>query len=477
MLLKYIKKSVAWANSKDSDGPEQESKAKKTGAKVKRFPKKGKEEIGNYSNMIDDPIIGEYRAATIAARTADVRFAAAEARVASVRAVADSEYNANAAAAVNAAKEAIAAMKGDGVNHFGSVEEAEAEYEEATKNKNEAEARARAVEEVLKDDIELASLAYVLAEEDTVEKEIAMTLLEESEIKVVAKKYELEPGYTRVTYKKEKQAVSLAEEDVKMLQELHDATIIEAEEARIQAEKMANFIAEYEEHKEVGLVDKRYKESASEAHKELQEATVRNIEADKELEEITHKLSIEKEEAGELKQRSEIYQEVQDRIIKPLKKAQEAKTKGITLPPSYEHDISDVAARIVTEGELLAEQARLELEAIQAMAKKQSKLGVVRALCGAAASGVIIVLFLLSNEGYYVLGIMLLLSLSFLGMGLKNHYDAVKVCREKEISLEEESLRPEDIEKLKEQSLTQSLSKSLLQSIVASKGKPQINKK
>lgn len=397
----------------------------------------------------------EYRAAAIEAREADARFAAAEARVASTIAAVDDEYGAAASAAAAAARAAvsIAKTKGEDIAQYeGTKKEAEDEYKRAMDARTTAEARVAEAEATLKHDVELAALAYALAEEDTLEKEIAMALLEESEIKIVSRKYNVEDPYTRVKYKKEKMAVNVAEEEVREALESKNAAEIEVAEARKEAEHLANYIAEYEEFNEVGLVDKRYKKLAADAKEKLKDATVKSIEAAKELEELTRKLAIEQEEAVDIMERSEVYREVQERLQEPLHQAEIAKNRGIKLPHEYEEEFSAVVESAAVDAEAIGviNARRREVEVAINHHKKWGAIKIVMGLALAASS----VYFGALNADYYLSFAIpcFITGLSIVGFGVKEREEADKYDRgEGELMID--------------RSFTRSLSQSLIHSL------------
>jgi|GEM_PF-4282554 len=413
------------------------------------------------SEQTNNPAVVEYRAAAIEARAADARFAAAEARVASTIASADAEYKASSAAAASAARSAVAFAKtnGEDINQYeGSRETAEAEYKAAMNARSSAEARVAAAEEALKEDVELAALAYVLAKKDTIEKDIAMALLEESEIKIISQKYNVDESYTRVKYKKEKMAVQLAEEEANEIAEDKETAQTEAVEAKKKAEKLANYIAEYDEFNDVGLADKRYKQLASDAKSEMKDATVKSLQAEKELEDLIVKLAEEQEEVNEIKERSEIYREVQDRITEPLNKAVLAKNKGKTLPHDYQEDLSSVAKTASVKAAIAAQKKAQELVSIARM-RNAKRWGVMKILLGLSLSGSATYFALINPMDYLQFAIPCFIAgMSMIGFGVKEYED------NRDIPTTDGSVGIDEIDIIN-QSLTRSLSKSLIKSL------------
>lgn len=406
----------------------------------------------------DEPAVMEYRAAAIEARKADARFAAAEARVASTVASVEDDYKISSRVASAKARDAVVAAKDDTqvnglVNDKG---EAEQEYNSAMLAKKEADKRVKLAEEALKEDLELAALAYTLAEEDSIEKEIAMTLLEEGEIKIVAQKYNVDDTYARIKYKKEKKEVQLAEEEFHEAEDSKNAAEIEAEELKKKAEKLANYIAEYNEFQEVGLTDHSYKKVTSEVQDELKEATINSIEAEKIAEELKVKASKEEEELLDIISNSEIYKEVQERIRGPLHDAEEASKEGKSLPKDYERNLSEAA-----QEESIKVQVKKLIEDKKKVWKnkifKRKQWSLVKIIFGVSFS-LSSSYFAFLNPNYYLSFAVpcFIAGLSMIGFGVREWEEA-----------SDEVFNEGDVynDQFLNQSLAKSLSSSLLQSI------------
>lgn len=401
------------------------------------------------------PAVAEYRAAVIDAREADARFAAAEARIASTIADSDEQYKPSAAAAAYAARSAVSSAKAAGadISQFeGDRISAQTEYEAAMSVKNAAEARMREAEAELKKDEELSALAYVLAKEDSFEKEIAMSLLEETEIQILSRKYNVSDSYTRSKYKKEKIAVQGAEADADEVKQEKRVAELEAEQAKKKSEKLANYIAEYEEFNDAGLVDKRQKELAEDAKEEMQEALVISIETQKELENLTRQLAEEEHELALIKEQSEIYKEIQDRMIEPLNKAQLAKSRGDKLPDAYREKLTDAAEDAVETAKKI-QDIEQKISEIASMNAKKRKWGAFKIISGLTIAGSAGYFMFINPSEYLRFAVPCFIgAMSLIGFGLKEWEDQIPDI--------------EDGYKSKlGQSLTSSLSRSLLDSL------------
>lgn len=403
----------------------------------------------------DHPTVMGYRAAVIDVREADARFAAAEARVASTIANSDEQYKPSAAAAAYAARSAVSAAKSgseDILQFQGDRINAQAEYEAAISMKNSAEARMREAEAELKKDEELSALAYILAKEDSFEKEIAMSLLEETEIQILSKKYNVSDSYTRSKYKKEKIAVQSAEAEAEDLKQEKQLAELEADQAKKKSEKLANYIAEYEEFNDAGLVDKRQKELAEEAKEEMQEAIVVSIETQKELENLTRQLAEEEQELEIVKEQSEIYKEIQDRMIEPLNKAQMAKSRGDKLPDTYREKLLDAAEDALEVAKQIQdiEQKKSNIARMNAMKRKWGAFKVISGLTIAASAGY----FMFINPTEYLRFAVpcFIGAMSLIGFGVKEWEDQIPDIED-------------DYKSKLGQSLTVSLSRSLIDAL------------
>ena len=99
------------------------------------------------------------------------------------------------------------------------------------------------------------------------------------------------------------QSAEAETEDLKQEKQLAE---LEADQTKKKSEKLANYIAEYEEFNDAGLVDKRQKELAEEAKEEMQEAIVVSIETQKELENLTRQLAEEEQELEIVKEQRDL---------------------------------------------------------------------------------------------------------------------------------------------------------------------------
>jgi hypothetical protein len=418
--------------------------------------------VAHKDDRASDPMVQEFRNASLEAREADMRLAAAAARVASTTAMSDEEYesvsraiSANARIAVETAK-----LEDDELGHHeNSIASAKEEYSIAINAKKSADKRVKEAEQALQHDIELAALAYILSKEDSIEKEIAMALLEENELKIISHKYNLDSSFIRNRYKKEKLSVQIAEEEALEIKEEKEVVEVELEEAEKKANKLANYLAEFEDFNSLGLADKNYKNMASRAKSEIKNATLEKLEAERELEVLNRKLSAEEKELEEVIESSEFYREVQERLQEPLKQAAIERNKGNKLPSRYEETLHS-AAEVAAVNSAIIKAKKVELRNYLRDMEIDKKWGVIKILLGLSCASSA-AYFTYVNPVYYMQFALpcCIAGLSLVGFGLKDWEKTAEAINDKNSMIghfEDDGIN---------QSLTTSLSKSLIESL------------